>query len=264
MRTFVVLCVAGLLSLPPISAWAAVEIHEWYGRYEMNYDGRDGTLIIDGSGESCVTPVWCSMVLRYIDSKGRGHRVRMERLDDNLQHIVFFIDFRGRPQQFEGYLFTWDKTKIAGTTNVGRRTSGFFAVKKGESRAATVEPRSEALFGANLDRRIIPDGAVETRYPDGTITQRSRSGTVTILPDGRRQQTLFQEVQPATPPIPPPGSDIAKWLTAHGERLLDIIVALASNDPNAKHNYLQSEAAVGSVYEKLHNRTTTIQYLVSP
>jgi hypothetical protein len=178
--------------------------------------------------------------------------------------MVFYVDFQGNPQKFDGYLFSWDKTKIAGITYWGGRTFGFYAVKKEGGEAGNIKPGSSTSAGANLDRRILPDGTVETRSPDGTITQRSRSGIVRIFPDGRRETALFQDVQKLTPPAPPPGSDTANWLTAHGDRLLDIIVTLVPNDPSAKNNYLQSEGAASSLYDRLHRRTETINYLVSP
>jgi hypothetical protein len=264
MKHLAILSVVTMLSLLSVSAWADAKIPEWYGQYDMNHDGWRGILIIGDSKENCAAPAWCSMTLRYTDSKGARHQARIERLDDNLQHMVFYVDFQGNSQKFDGYLFSWDKTKIAGTTYWGGRTFGFYAVKKGEGKAGNIEPGSTTSAGTNLDRRILPDGTVETRSSDGIITQRSRSGIVKIFPDGRRQAASFEYVQPLTPPSPPPGSDTANWLATHGDRLLDIIVTLVPNDPSAKGNYLQSEGTADSLYDRVHRRTETINYLVSP
>ncbi|MFO0793845.1 MAG: hypothetical protein U0586_07260 [Candidatus Brocadiaceae bacterium] len=264
MKNLAILSIVCLLSLLPLSAWADVKIHEWYGQYDMNHDGWRGILVIGDSKRDCAAPPWCSMTLSYTDSKGARHQARIERLDDNLQHMVFYVDFQGNQQKFDAYLFSWDKTRIAGTTYWGGRTFGFYAVKKGESKVVAIKPEISVFTGVNLNRRILPDGTIETRSSDGTITQRSRGGIIKIFPDGKRQTVIFKDVQPLTPPTPPPGSATGNWLAAHGDRLLDIIIALVPNDSSAKSNYLGSEDANSSLYERIYRRTETINYLVSP
>ncbi len=248
----------------PITAFADAEINEWIGTYDMNHDGWVGTLSISDSKMDCATTKWCSLVLSYIDSKGVKHSGKIEKIDQKWQHMVFYINFPGNNQKFDAYLFSWDKAKIAGTTYWSGRTFGFYAVNKGRREAGNIQPGSPTSAGINLDRRILPDGTVETRSSDGTITQRSRSGMVKIFPDGRRQTILFQDVQHLTPPTPPPGTDTAKWLADHADRLLDIIVTLVPSDLSAKSNYLSSEGTTSSPYDRIRRRTDTINYLVSP
>jgi hypothetical protein len=43
--------------------------------------------------------------------------------------MVFYIDFPDNRQKFDAYLFSWDKSKMAGTTYWGGRPFGFFATK---------------------------------------------------------------------------------------------------------------------------------------
>ncbi len=49
MKKLTILSIVGLLSLLPVSVWADVRIHEWYGLYDMNHDGWRGILIIGDS-----------------------------------------------------------------------------------------------------------------------------------------------------------------------------------------------------------------------
>ena len=41
----------------------------------------------------------------------------------------FYINFPNNKQVFDAYLFSWDKTKLAGTTYWHGRTFGFYVIK---------------------------------------------------------------------------------------------------------------------------------------
>src|SRR5262245_20453797 len=56
-------------------------------------------------------------------------RHAFESVDDNNQHMAFVVFFPGNPQRFDVYLFSWDKSKMAGTTVWQGRTFGTFAEK---------------------------------------------------------------------------------------------------------------------------------------
>jgi hypothetical protein len=111
-------------------AFADAVIHEWIGRYAMNHDGWAGTLSISDSKQDCATSPWCHLVLQYTDSNGRRLSGTIASVDQKFQHMVFFINFPNGRQKFDGYLFSWDKTKMAGTTYWAGQTYGFFASKQ--------------------------------------------------------------------------------------------------------------------------------------
>ena len=100
----------------PLTALADAQVHEWIGQYNMDHDGWVGTLSI--------------LVLRYTDAQGHTLTGKIATIDQQFQHMVFTINFPNNTQKFDAYLFSWDKTKMAGTTYGGGRTFGFFAMKR--------------------------------------------------------------------------------------------------------------------------------------
>ena len=128
-RILLRLSLFGILTLP-VSVLADAQIHEWYGEYAMNHDGWRGTLVISDSKADCASSPWCAMVLKYRDHQGQTHRVAVEKIDNKGQHMVFYIYFPQNKQKFDAYLFSWDKSKMAGTTYWGGRTFGFYATKR--------------------------------------------------------------------------------------------------------------------------------------
>jgi len=127
--TFVALAFAGLLfTAVQLSADAAKS--DWIGEWSMNHDGFVGSLRIAGTKADCASPAWCDMAISYADRKGVRHAGRIGKIDEEGQHMLFFIDFPGNRQQFDAYIFSWDKRKLAGTTLWGGRTFGFFATKR--------------------------------------------------------------------------------------------------------------------------------------
>lgn len=115
-----------------------------------------------------------------------------------------------------------------------------------------------------VERRILPDGAVELRYPDGTIRTLFGGGETITRPDGTESTMLYQHAQPPTPPTAPPDSTHGSWLEAKNERLLGIMRTLVGNDEQSIENYLEREGADRTVYERIDARTAAIDWLVTP
>jgi hypothetical protein len=113
-------------------------------------------------------------------------------------------------------------------------------------------------------RTILPDGAVEIRYPDGTIKRTYKDGYVIIRPDGTTHLVKYAQVQKGDLPPQPTEATTIAWLQAHSEHLLGIISGLVGNDQSAVDNYLRYEGTGTSDYEKINKRTQTIGYLLAP
>lgn len=128
-KTAIALIVCGMLFLPGRTL-ADATLEEWYGSWSMNHDGHVGTLIISDSKLDCGGPAWCSMVVRYVDSDGASFSGNIDRVDDRWQHMVFYLNFPDNRQKFDAYIFSWDKSKLAGTTYWGGRTFGLYAIKR--------------------------------------------------------------------------------------------------------------------------------------
>jgi hypothetical protein len=114
------------------------------------------------------------------------------------------------------------------------------------------------------ERRILPDGAVELRYPDGTIRRLFGGGETITRPDGSSSTMLYQNAQPPTPPTAPPDPAHASWLDAENARLLDIMRALVGHDEPSIQNYLAREGTDRTVYERIEARTEAVGWLVRP
>lgn len=115
-----------------------------------------------------------------------------------------------------------------------------------------------------VERRILPDGAVELHYPDGTIRKLFGGGETITRPDGTSSTMLYQNAQPPTPPTAPPDSAHANWLEGENERLLNIMRTLVGHDEPSIQNYLEREGADRTVYEQIDARTQAVGWLVSP
>lgn len=115
-----------------------------------------------------------------------------------------------------------------------------------------------------VERRVLPNGALELRYPDGTIRKLSDGRITTTLPDGTKTSTLFMYSQPPTPPTAPPSATHADWLATESERLLGIMRGLVGHDESSIQNYLAKEGTNSTVYERIQMRTEAISWLVAP
>ncbi len=127
--TLITLTLIGLL-LFPTNIFADAQKQEWFGDWAMNHDGLAGTLRIADTKADCASSLWCDMAISYLDDKGVRHTGKIEKIDDKWQHMAFVINFPNNQQKFDAYIFSWDKSKMAGTTVWGNRKFGFYATKK--------------------------------------------------------------------------------------------------------------------------------------
>jgi hypothetical protein len=127
-----------------------------------------------------------------------------------------------------------------------------------------LSPPDEAGQAGAVERRILPDGAVELHYPDGTIRKLFGGGETITRPDGTSSTMLYQNAQPPTPPTAPPDSAHANWLAGENERLLNIMRTLVGHDEPSIQNYLEREGADRTVYEQIDARTEAVGWLVRP
>ena len=167
-----------ILLLPPL-AYSEIKPTDWIGTYQMNHDGWRGTLVISDSKSGCTTSPWCSFVISYMNDKGVPNTGTIEAIDQQGQHMVFYLNFPGNNQKFDGYIFSWDKSKMAGTTYWHGRTFGLYAVKTGVSskpqagsiiiKAATSPDKVDAGKSALITvSALTPDG--KSPVPGASVT----------------------------------------------------------------------------------------------
>lgn len=277
--------VVGLLVVfAPARIGADAQIAEWIGDYSMIHDGHQGMLRIADSKADCAGSAWCHLVVAYTGADGTRHPARILRIDQAFQHMILEIAFPGNRQRFDAYLFSWDKSRMAGTTVWGGRTFGFYAVKRGTVDVRAIRGR-RGVTDVGPDRAgadqpppgqpdapsvpaavtITADGTIETAMPDGSkrLTRPGVCGWTTVFPDGRRSTASCAQVQPATPPIPEGAS--AAWLDAHGASLLDIARALLGGNAASIDNYLNTaESGQTGIYDRIRLRTDLIAKLTQP
>jgi len=146
MRIFHFVKLAVLILLLPPLAYSEIKPTDWIGTYQMNHDGWRGTLVISDSKSGCTTSPWCSFVVSYINDKGVSNTGTIEAIDQQGQHMAFYLNFPENKQKFDGYIFSWDKNKMAGTTYWHGRTFGFYALKTGP--ASKTQPGSIIIKAA--------------------------------------------------------------------------------------------------------------------
>ncbi len=113
-----------------------------------------------------------------------------------------------------------------------------------------------------VKRRVLDDGRVEIVYSDGTIVVRGPGGEEITYPDGRVEvRAYFTGAPSATPPAPPSGSDLARFLNDHSARLLDAIRALVGGDAESVDNYLARENEP-NLYNQIRKRSLVIGELL--
>ena len=279
-------CWLFLMLLPTLAA-ADAEIQEWIGAYTMNHDGHVGILRIVDSKADCVTSPWCNLSASYENSDGEELRVQIGVVDQAFQHMQFFVAFPGERQRFDGYLMSFDKTKMAGITNWRNQSFGFYATKL---TTPTIPPRNfvfpnnQVLNPNDLRNRIVvdvpaanltsvegatirPDGSVQRLLPNGMIEiQRpGECGSIVIDPESgaRVGGTACYEVPFDNPPSPP--GPILAFLEPHAERLLSIILRLVDDNQAAVNNYLNNfEDDDPTIYDRIRLRADMIRLLTSP
>jgi len=263
---------------------ADAQVSEWIGEYAMSHDGLQGTLRVNDSRRDCAAPAWCHLVLSYVDAKGVRLPATIVVVDQMFQHMAFVITFAGNRQRFDGYLMSWDKNRIAGTTVWQGRTFGFYAFKSTPVRI--LQPTGRGAFERPGDLRvaetpapapatppgtsgsvktIAADGSVQTTLADGRkrVTRPGVCGSTIINPDGTVRTIMCAQVQPATPPLPDQASEL--WLNGHSTSLLDIIRSLVGNDQASVDNYLRNfESPQSTVYDRIFLRTDLIAKLSEP
>jgi len=152
MRILHLVKLAVLILFLPHLAYSEIKPTDWIGTYQMNHDGWRGTLVISDSKSGCTTSPWCSFVVSYINDKGVSNTGTIDAIDQQGQHMVFYLDFPENKQKFDGYIFSWDKSKMAGTTYWHGRTFGFYALKTGP--ASKTQPGSIIIKAAASPNRV--------------------------------------------------------------------------------------------------------------
>ena len=168
-----------ILLLPPL-AYSEIKPTDWIGTYQMNHDGWRGTLVI--FEPKCPAPALCSYAVSYIDDKGVSNTGTIEAIDQQGQHMVFYLNFPGNKQKFDGYIFSWDKNKMAGTTYWHGRTFGFYAVKTGttsKSPPGSIMIKS-AASPVKVDAGKTALITVSALTPDGTAPLPGASVKITV------------------------------------------------------------------------------------
>ena len=129
-KTTILTLILTALLLFPNSLFADAVKADWFGNWTMNHDGHAGILTVSDTRVDCATSMWCDMRVIYTDKNGTRFTGAIQRIDSNGQHMIFFINFPGNRQRFDAYIFSWDKSKLAGTTIWSGKTFGFYATKR--------------------------------------------------------------------------------------------------------------------------------------
>jgi hypothetical protein len=271
--TFATLLIPILLlaALIPVQLWADATPGDWIGEYRMNHDGHTGALRIVGKKQRCpVERPWCFLSASYTDSNGTVFETRIESVDDSGQHMAFVVSFPGNPQRFDVYLFSWDKSKMAGTTVWLGRTFGMFAEKTSMGAligAKVASPSGAAAAGsAATTKTVRPDGTIELRYPDGTVKTKKlkQCGWDTTYPDGRFQpaECVRMEAIPAQVPSLPSDPVQSNWLDWESRALLSIIQGIFGGQTAGFANYQSNyESGNMDVYNLIMIRTVAVDQL---
>jgi hypothetical protein len=285
----------------PLLLFADADRQDWIGEYAMNHDGHPGTLRIVPSRRKCRSMPCPGLEVQYVDDHGAAYSGTVDVLDENGQHVAFTVEFPGNPQVFNVYIFSFDKTKLAGTTVWGGRTFGVLATKSGAAspmvaaeaekpvakrpamiaaeRVAVANRGTGTIAPAYLpsgtpsgapSRVLLPDGTVEWHYPDGTVRSKRIGGCGLDIhyPDGRfvRANCTFAQVIPLVPPPPPSGSPEESWLRAQDADLLGILQGILGGANSADfQNYVQNYENPASpvIYKRIYYRTRAISELTS-
>jgi|GEM_PF-2947224 len=269
-----------ILSFLTLSAAAQLSKQNLTGKYSMNHDGWEGTLVIEQTKRDCNSSPWCDLSIHYIDSDNKTHRARIRRISKDWQHITFIIRFSDHLQLFQGHFFSREKNVMAGTTTWRNETFGFYARKKQE---ITLDWRNllkrgnfESIYELRrkiaeeggeeenriVNRRINEDGRVEIRYQNGRKEiYYERGGIMVITPenDTIRPQIPLMAVMNLVPPIPDE-PEIDQWfetLNANMDSIVDHLV----DDEESFNNYKESLSEYSSA-ERVNKAMRMIDFLI--
>ncbi|HEY5969593.1 MAG TPA: hypothetical protein VIU35_16545 [Chitinophagaceae bacterium] len=244
---------------------------EWFGQWNMNHDGFAGTLTISGTKVDCATTLWCDMSISYVNSKGERINGSIERIDNNLQHMVFFLNFPGNRQKFDAYLFSWDKKNLAGTTYWGNQTFGFYAQKKAKTvqpvnarltTLATDQPATTTQEDKPISKKILQGDTIEIRYSSGNIRWQFPGGYAIRFPDGTVRRASYLQTPEYVPPSAISDQNVIKWLSSVQQALLDMIKEELLNDQVSIDNILTKERQNQfNTYQVINNRFYFLNFL---
>lgn len=248
---------------------------EWIGQWNMNHDGFEGKLTISETRADCANTAWCDMAISYINSRGERINGSIQKIDDNWQHMVFFLNFPGNRQKFDAYLFSWDKQKLAGTTYWNNRTFGFFASKTpGKARAivnlndrtttnaATTNTQTAPPDEVIVSKKILSGDTIETKYLSGRIRWKTRGGYTDKFPDGRELSASFAQTPEFTPPNAVSDQNVIRWLNSIQNTLLEMIKEELLNDQVSINGILNKERTNQfNTYQIINNRFYFLNYL---
>jgi len=256
--------IVGLLSFP-LLLHADANRQDWVGDYAMNHDGHLGTLHIVPSHKKCRSIPCLGLEVEYSDDRGSTYSGSVRVLDENGQHMAFTVNFPGRPQVFNVYIFSFDKTKLAGTTVWQGRTFGVLASKSGAAPAAVV---ANSGGSGGFTHVLLPNGTIELHSPDGSVRSKRIGGCgwTTRYPDGSVRSASCITVAPVIPPAPPSGSDADRWLNGQDKQSLGILQGLLGGANSSSYrNYLRNyeNPPNPSLYQRIYFRMQAISDFVS-
>lgn len=249
---------------------------DWIGTYAMNHDGWEGTLVIEDSKRDCSNSPWCSLNIRYTDAQGNRRRAAISRFSKDWQYIAFQIRFPQHIQPFEGYLFSHDKSLLAGTTVWSNTTFGFYAKKQPPQVYTMMNAHNLEVFKSAITfkemkdktpaqnevvkRRILDNGSVELTYSDGKIEIYS-DGTITVkYPDGTAMTYSMMQVMTLVPPMPN-DPDVNEWFSVLNSNMDDIVSHLLHGDEASIHNYKNTLSDYNAA-ERINNGMKIIGFLI--
>lgn len=114
------------------------------------------------------------------------------------------------------------------------------------------------------------NGCKEYKGQNGRLKVIAADGTIVPNEVAYRNAQWFQDPQllmssviPLSAPPPPSTNNKENtWLKSHSDRLLKLIVDIVPEDKSAESHYLKLKKPTSSVFEKIEQRTNTIQFLV--
>lgn len=163
----------------------------------------------------------------------------------------------GRCNDFQHGMIRW--TPEHGTAVLVEQNAGIRVLEPPQLQPPAPQAHDEQATA----RTILPDGAVEMRYPDGRIERRTDGSVTIIYPDGRTQTRAFVSGQEPSPPLGPADSnELRHWRDYHADSLLNIIKQL-TNDEGATNNLLNLERTENlSPYKRINLRARVIARLL--